>query len=105
MGKLHGDLHHFTNDSIAQHVQKIVPYADEFVRRNLAGGRRAGFFGLAVRPAWRFVRAYVFRLGFLDGWQGYYIACLNAFSSVTRYARLREPKPGSSPTDEPLGSR
>jgi hypothetical protein len=44
------------------------------------------------------VRGYVLRLGFLDGWQGYYIACLNAFSSLTRHARLKEtgldPKPG-----------
>lgn len=89
--KLHADLHHYTNASIAQHVQKIIPYSDEFVRQGLANGRSANVFDLLVRPLWRFVRAYFLRLGFLDGWQGYYIAWLNAFSSVTRYARLREP--------------
>ena len=46
--------------------------------------------GLAIRPVWRFVRAYFFRLGFLDGWQGCYIAWLNAFSTASKYAKLRE---------------
>jgi hypothetical protein len=47
-------------------------------------------FDLAVRPAWRFFRAYVLKLGFLDGWQGYYIASLTAFSTLTRYTKVRE---------------
>jgi glycosyltransferase involved in cell wall biosynthesis len=98
IGKLRADLHHYTNDSITQHVQKIIPFAEEFVRQNLASGRSVGVFDLFVRPFWRFVRAYFLRLGFLDGWQGYYIAWLNAFSSVTRYARLLEPRPNT--TDE-----
>ena len=92
IGKLKADLHHYTNDSVTQHVRKIIPYADEFVRQSLASGYSANKLDLFVRPFWRFLRAYFFRLGFLDGWQGYYIAWLNAFSSVTRYARLLEPK-------------
>jgi len=45
---------------------------------------------MMARSAWRFFRAYFLRAGFLDGWQGYYIACLNAFSAATRYAKVRE---------------
>ena len=90
--KLRADLHHYTNASVTQHVRKIIPYADEFVRQSLANGYSASKVDLFVRPFWRFMRAYFLRLGFLDGWQGYYIAWLNAFSSVTRYARLLEPK-------------
>jgi glycosyltransferase involved in cell wall biosynthesis len=93
VGKLRADLLHFTNDTIAQHVQKIIPFSDGFLNHNLAEGRAPSSFDFAVRPFWRFVRAYFLRLGFLDGWQGYYIACLNAFSAATRYARLREHQP------------
>jgi hypothetical protein len=60
------------------------------VKRQVAAGRAVGFFELAVRPAWRFVRAYFFRLGFLDGWPGFYIAELSAFSTLTRYAMVCE---------------
>ncbi len=94
VGRLRGDLLHFTNDSIAHHVGKIIPYTEDFVRLN-AGGKRPGAFDLVARPFWKFARGYVFRLGFLDGWQGYYIAWTNAFSVVTKYARLHEPGPGA----------
>ena len=57
-------------------------------------GRSAGLFELAVRPSWRFVRAYFLRLGILDGWQGFYIARLTAFSTLTRYALVREAEAG-----------
>ena len=87
---MRADLHHFTSESINRHVQKIIPYSDEFVRQHAAAGRRSGVFDLAVRPVWRFWRAYFLRLGFLDGWPGYYIAWLNAFATVTRYTKIRE---------------
>ena len=49
-----------------------------------------GFLDLAVRPWWRFFRGYILRLGFLDGWQGYYIAWSIAFATATRYAKVKE---------------
>jgi glycosyltransferase involved in cell wall biosynthesis len=90
--KLRRNLLHYTNASVADHVKKIIPYSDAFVRLNADDEGSVGIFHLVVRPGWRFVRAYLLRLGFLDGWQGYYIAWLNAFSSLTRYARLKEPR-------------
>jgi hypothetical protein len=90
IGTLKADLLHHTNESIERHIAKIAPYHADFVRARLAGGRNSGLFELAVRPWWRFVRAYLLRLGFLDGWQGYYIARVSAFSTLTRYAMVRE---------------
>jgi glycosyltransferase involved in cell wall biosynthesis len=89
-GKLRADLHHFSSESINRHLQKIIPFSDEFVQQHAATGRRQGFLDLTVRPFWRFVRAYFLRLGFLDGWPGYYIACYSAFSTLVRYMKLRE---------------
>jgi hypothetical protein len=51
---------------------------------------------LLVRPAWRFVRAYLLRLGFLDGWQGYTIAWLTAFYTFLRYAKARQEQAAAS---------
>jgi glycosyltransferase involved in cell wall biosynthesis len=90
VGRLRADLHHFSNDSINRQVEKLVPFSDAFVRHRLESGRGASWLDMTARPLWRFVRAYCFRLGFLDGWPGYYIAWLNAFSAVTRYVKVRE---------------
>jgi glycosyltransferase involved in cell wall biosynthesis len=88
--KLRSNLLHYSNDSINRQIQKIIPFSEEFMRQHIARHAGAGVFDLAIRPAWRFLRAYLFRAGFLDGWPGYYIAWLNAFSTVTRYAKVRE---------------
>lgn len=90
VGKLRAELHHYSNESIARQIAKISPYQEEYVRQHLASGRSAGWIELTVRPAWRFIRAYFIRLGFLDGWQGFYIAALSSFSTLTRYALVRQ---------------
>jgi glycosyltransferase involved in cell wall biosynthesis len=90
VGKLRADLHHYSNESIARQIAKISPYQQEYVKQYLARGRSAGWVEFAVRPIWRFVRAYIVRRGFLDGWQGFYIAALSSFSTLTRYALVRE---------------
>jgi glycosyltransferase involved in cell wall biosynthesis len=90
VGRLRSDLLHFTNESIARQISKITLNHVDFVKRRRASGKSVGFFELAVRPPWRFLRAYFFRLGFLDGWQGFYIAKLSAFSTLTRYTMVRE---------------
>ncbi len=90
VGRLHSDLLHQSNENIARQIAKIAPYHADFVAQRVARGGSAGIFELAVRPWWRFVRAYGLRLGFLDGWQGFYIASLSSFSTLTRYALVRE---------------
>ena len=89
-GRLRSDLLHYSNESIAHQIAKIAPYHCDFVKRRLADGGPAGMIEMAFRPFWRFVRAYVIRRGFLDGWQGFYIAALGSFSTLTRYAMVRE---------------
>jgi len=90
VGKLRGNLHHYSRESIDAHLRKIIPFSDQFLRQHPSQDRTPGVFDLAVRPLWRFGRAYFLRLGFLDGWPGYYIACHTAFSTLVRYAKLRE---------------
>jgi glycosyltransferase involved in cell wall biosynthesis len=90
VGRLRSDLLHYSNESIARQIAKIAPYHAAFVRQRVSSGRSAGIFELGVRPWWRWVRAYGLRLGFLDGWQGFYIAALSSFSTLTRYALVRE---------------
>jgi glycosyltransferase involved in cell wall biosynthesis len=90
IGRLRSDLLHYSNESIAHQIAKIAPYHVDFVRRRVDDGGSAGWIELAFRPFWRFLRAYILRRGFLDGWQGFYIAALGSFSTLTRYALVRE---------------
>ena len=87
---LRGDLHHYSFPTLSSHVAKINPFADLFVQQHQARGTRFSVFAAVFRPFWRFLRAYVFKLGFLDGWAGFYIAWATAFGTFVRYSRLYE---------------
>jgi glycosyltransferase involved in cell wall biosynthesis len=90
VSRLRGDLLHYTADSLNRQVAKTVAYADDFARHCQEQGRKVYPSDLILRPAWRFVRGYFLKLGFLDGWQGFTIASMTSFYTFLRYARARE---------------
>ena len=83
------DLLHYSVLSINQQLAKIPSYTDYFVEQRLRRGRKASWTDLTLRPWWTFARGYFIRMGFLDGWQGFYVARMNAFTTLTRYAKLQ----------------
>jgi glycosyltransferase involved in cell wall biosynthesis len=89
VGRLRGDLLHRPMESIDHQILKTIAYGDDFVRISRARHRRVTVIDLAVRPWWRFLRCYVIRLGFLDGWQGYSIAWMTAFYTFVRYFKAK----------------
>lgn len=51
-------------------------------------GKRARLIDLVLRPGQRFLKMYLFRLGFLDGYHGAVLCGLSAFSVFMKYAKL-----------------
>jgi glycosyltransferase involved in cell wall biosynthesis len=88
--RLRGDLLHYTNPDISSYVQKINYFADIYLQRQLAENARWSAPAAIFRAAWRFVRAYIFRRGFLDGYPGFFIAASTAYSTLVRHSRLFE---------------
>jgi glycosyltransferase involved in cell wall biosynthesis len=88
--ELRAEMHHFSNPTIASHIGKINVFSDYFLKRQLERGVGWSAAAAAFRAVWRFVRAYVFRLGFLDGFPGLFIAVSTAYATFVRYSRLYE---------------
>ena len=97
---LHGDLLHDSYPTIRSYLAKIAHFADEFAEREGLGGRRWSLTANLLRPLWRFVRAYFLRLGFLDGFPGFWIAFATSFSVFVRYSRLYEEELKTAPKVE-----
>ena len=98
VGKLNGELRHYSMESMEHLLQKTIRYANEFAETCRKENRRITLMQLLVRPPWRFLRGYVFKLGFLDGWRGLAIAWMAAFYTFLRYfkafeAQNQEPSP------------
>lgn len=94
---LEGDLHHFSFPNMSRYVDKINGFADVFLERQRAEGRRWSLVANVTRPLWRFFRAYVLRRGFLDGFPGLWIAVATAFFAFVRYSRKYEDEKGCPP--------
>lgn len=87
---LAGLLEHRPFRSLQDHWQRLGRYAELAAQEMHAAGRRCGWSDLRLRPLVRFLKMYVLRLGFLDGWAGYVLARLEAAYVLAKYARLRE---------------
>ncbi len=88
--KLPVDIHHYSFPDINAHTAKIPVFARYFLARQLEAGKKWSLFQTLGRATWRFIRAYLLRMGFLDGFPGLYIALATAFSTLTRYSQLYE---------------
>ena len=93
-------LLHYTYSSMDQYFEKFDRYTAWSAKDLAARGRRATLVNLVARPAFRFLKMYFLRLGFLDGLPGAVLCGLAACSVFTKYARLwemqrREGKPGA----------
>ena len=88
VGTLHGHLEHFSYRSLADHQNRMARYADLMAQALYARGRRCGLMPVLVNPLWRFMRGYLLRLGFLDGWRGLVFALVESNYVRRKYLAL-----------------
>jgi glycosyltransferase involved in cell wall biosynthesis len=87
--RLRGDLLHDSAETLEKYLDKQNRYTSLQAESLRAAGRRASLFHLLFSPLLRFIKFYVFRLGFLDGVPGLVhiaIGCMNTFN---KYAKLK----------------
>lgn len=107
IGDLNTPIDHHSFESLAHFLEKSGRYADAFARHAHQQGRRAGAGAIFGHTVGRFFKAYVLKLGFLDGALGLIISGLQAYEVFQKYARLWElerfPPPAAAPPAAPPG--
>jgi glycosyltransferase involved in cell wall biosynthesis len=79
--KLSSSILHYSIDEPADFLLKIAKYS------KLAKGKKRGV-GIAIpKSLFAFLKTYVFKLGFLDGWRGLLISVSNANGRFYRYIK------------------
>ncbi|NIF07914.1 glycosyltransferase family 2 protein [Chryseobacterium sp. Tr-659] len=89
-GLLDGKLDHYTYKSIHHHVSKINKYSDMMAEKMFERGKKINRFKIIVSPTFEFIKVFVFKLGFLDGFPGFYIAKTMSYYTFLKYIKLRE---------------
>lgn len=84
---LPGEILHYTCDSLEEHRKRIEFYTDLAAQEMLARGEQVGVVRRWLAPPWIFLSTYFFRLGILDGYQGFLIARMAARYVRRKYAK------------------
>lgn len=88
--KLKGRLLHFTYRTPGEHILQMHKFSEIAAQEGFKKGKRSNFFGhLILYPFFIFIKAYFFKLGFLDGSTGYLLALHSAYYRFLKYAKLR----------------
>ncbi|WP_386069745.1 glycosyltransferase family 2 protein [Tahibacter sp. UC22_41] len=86
--RLPGDLEHRAYRSLADQLRRLERYAQLMAEHDHARGRRARLTNLFFNPFWRFVRGYLLRAGFRDGWRGLIYAWVEANYVRQKFIKL-----------------
>lgn len=89
-GALGGDLLHYSYYTVSDHLRQIDYFTDISADALMQRGRRPSFIRMLAGPLFRFVRDFVFRLGFLDGSAGLRIAVLSSYAVFIKHAKHRD---------------
>jgi glycosyltransferase involved in cell wall biosynthesis len=88
--RLAGPLYHYNYRDLRHHLEKVNAYTTTMAEGLFREGRRFRLADALLRPPGRFLRMYVLRRGFLDGWRGFLLASIAAFYVFLKYAKLWE---------------
>ncbi len=87
--KLNGNILHYSYHSYSEHLEQNNKFSTISANALFKKGKNAGLVKLILNPSFRFLREYLLKLGFLDGFNGFVIAINNAHLVFMKYAKLR----------------
>ncbi|WP_309359190.1 glycosyltransferase family 2 protein [Oryzomonas sp.] len=90
VGRLTGDLYHFSFQDFQDCLQRTVRYAVSASQSYQRDGRRVRFHNLLINPLHGFIKHYFVKKGFLDGLPGFVISVMSAITIFMKYVLLWE---------------
>lgn len=89
-GHLKGDILHYSFSSISGHVLQANKFTDLTAQAAFEVGKKSSWIKMLFSPILKFIRDYVFNLGFMDGYYGFVICRISAYATFLKYTKLKE---------------
>jgi len=88
--KIEGKLHHYSFNSETELSDRLLKYATLSAQKMHAENKKNTVIKLYINPLFKFVVNYIFRLGFLDGINGFIIAKHISKETFLKYKLLKD---------------
>jgi glycosyltransferase involved in cell wall biosynthesis len=86
-----GDILHYAYFTVDEHLRQMNRFAEVAARAKFAKGERPVFIiHVLLNPLFKFVRKYIFQLGFLDGYYGFVFCAAASSLNFFKYLKLYE---------------
>lgn len=87
---LKGDILHYSYYAVEEHYKQVEYFTAIGAKALFESGKKAGFVKMYLSPVARFLRDYIIKLGFLDGYYGFIACKIMAYSTYLKYKKLNE---------------
>jgi glycosyltransferase involved in cell wall biosynthesis len=88
LGRIDDVMYHDTHRTFEEYFATFQRFTTWGAQDAYDKGKRARLVDLTLRPLLRFIKMYIIRRGFLDGYHGAVVCGLGACSVFTKYAKL-----------------
>jgi glycosyltransferase involved in cell wall biosynthesis len=85
-----GDILHYSYNSVRAHITQAENFASITADAMFNRGIKTNQRNVITKPFIRFLRDYFFRMGLLDGYNGFLICFISAYASFMKHALLWE---------------
>lgn len=88
IGKLKNPILHVSYRNIEEILQKTNHYTTLAAQELYNKGKKASFLDIILRPLHTFIKIFLFKRGFLDGFPGFILHILSGYYTFIKYAKL-----------------
>jgi len=90
VGFLKGDILHYSYYTVEEHIRQADKFSTIAAKELVGLGKTVTYFQIIVNPVAKFIRNYILRLGFLDGYFGFIICRIAAHETYLKYTKARQ---------------
>lgn len=90
VGYCQGTLNHYSYRNVSDYLKRIDHYSSLSAQEKFLRGKRFSTLRLLFKPILRFLKSYLWKLGFLDGTEGVIIAVSSGYLTFMEEVKLRE---------------
>jgi len=85
---LDGDILHYSFNSISEHIRTLDYFTEIGAREIIRRNKPVGMISPLTHGLWTFLRLYIFKLGFLDGYAGFVVSVLSGMHAFVKYNKV-----------------
>jgi glycosyltransferase involved in cell wall biosynthesis len=81
---------HYTYPTLEIYISRLNSYTTISAKELADRGRKFRPYNFILSPVFTFMKMYILKLGFLDGWEGLILCSLSSYYVLCKYLKLRE---------------